>query len=277
MEDQEPKMTPQKGETTVHQEQPSPMPKMDTEPPQSPEPSSHFTPPSLKTGLGFRIFVILSLIIVAAIYGGVVYLYSQNQKIKKGETSENINSNLTPTSTPTPSFSPDQVKIKNGSVVREIPGETTILVDKENYDSTGITGFAKVVVSPDETKICFESWPPAPEPALYIADIDGSEVSEVSPNRQNCVWVPDSQKIMYVNSSSKTTPANIYLFSPTDEVETNLTKDSVSEGTVRRYEIVGFSADGGKIICTYEDVGGTDEGMGGECEIDLSTLAVNFL
>ena len=97
-----------------------------------------------------------------------VFSDTQNQKIKKGETSENINSNLTPTSTPTPSFSPDQVKIKNGSVVREIPGgETTILVDKENYDSTGITGFAKVVVSPDETKICFESWPPAPEHALY--------------------------------------------------------------------------------------------------------------
>ena len=254
----------------------NPVPKMDNEPPQSPQPSAQFTGVSKKSGSGFKFFVIFSIIVIVVIYAGVAYLYSQNQKLKNG--SENTDAQLTPTLTPTPAFSPDQIKVKNGSVVREIPqGEVIVLIDKEKYESTGITGFAKVAVSPDETKICFESWPPAPEPALYVATITGFDIEEVSPNRQNCVWTQDSNRIIYVNSSSKTTPANIFLYSLEDNVETNLTKDSVPEGSVRRYEIVGFSADGGKIICTYEDVGGTEEGLGGECEIDLTSLTVSFL
>lgn len=224
---------------------------------------------------GFRIFVIIGVVVIVGVWGFVGYLYLNNQSIRSSRQEKLSQATQNPTLTPTPAFSPEQVKIQNGSVVREIPGvETKVLVNKEEFTSTGITGFARVVVSPDNLRICFESWPPAPEPSLYLANVDGSQVIEVSPNRQNCMWMADSKKILYVNSSSQVQASNIYLYTLETAIEENLTSPSVPAKTTRRFQLVGLSADGSKAICSYEDVG--DLTSTGQCEIEISTKEVTY-
>ncbi len=229
-------------------------------------------------GRGFKIFIILGLVLITIIWGSVFYMYFQNKKLKT--KSINNNSNFTyPEVSPTPKFTPSWIKIKNGNVVMEKPdGQTTILIDKSNYPSTGITGFLKVIVSPDEKNICFESWSPSPEPALYLADIDGQNVKKVSTNRQNCLWSNDSKYIYYINTAAKTTPINIFEYDIENSKENDLTSNFVPSGQLRRYEIVGFSADKSKLICKYENILGaatTDNIY--ECEIDLQTKEVRDL
>jgi hypothetical protein len=246
--------------------------------PQSAMTSPIVGPHSSSGGGGFKIFMILGIFIIVGVWAGVGYLYYQNQNLK-GPSQDSPESETTQILTPTPEFTPDQIKIKSGSVVREKPqGETSVLVNKENYESTGITGFLKVAVSPNNSKMCFESWAPAPEPALYLADIDGQNVTEASPNRQNCLWSADSMRIFYINTASKTAPVNIFKYDLVTSLETNLTADSVPAGVVRRYELVGLSADGTKVICKYEDAGGaaTTDNLT-ECEIVLETGEVNPL
>lgn len=229
------------------------------------------------SGKGFRVFVTIGVLIVLAIWAAVTYIYLQNQKLKT--EGEQTVAEAIASPTPTPSFSPDQVKIKSGSVVWEKPeGETVVLVNKEDYESTGITGFLKVVVSPDNAKLCFESWPPAPEPALYISDVDGQNIVEASPNRRNCLWAADSSTIYYINSASASAPVNIFSYNLASQAETDLTGSSVPSGLVRRYEIVGLSADSTALICKYEDAGGaaaTDNVS--NCEINLETGVVKTL
>ncbi|MBN1969283.1 MAG: hypothetical protein JW870_07940 [Candidatus Delongbacteria bacterium] len=230
-------------------------------------------------GKGFKIFVIIGIVIILAIWGGVVYLYLQNKSAKESTSQQPQEQEEVVKATPTPEFTPDQIKIQNGSVVRKkTDGEVSMLIDKKDYPSTGITGFLKVNVSPNNSKLCFESWSPAPEPALYLSDVDGQNVTEVSPNRQNCLWSNDSQEIYYINTSSKTTPVNIFSYDLQTELETDLTSSSVPSGVVRRFEIVGLSADGTKIICKYENLGGAAaaEEMS-ECEVDLETGSVNSI
>jgi hypothetical protein len=228
-----------------------------------------------KGGVGFKIFVIVALIIIAGIYSVVAYLYINNQSLKNKDSG--TPEPQVPTESSEPEFSPDQVMIKNGSVVKEVPGrETQTLVAKENYEGTGITGFFRVSVSPDEKNMCFESWAPAPEPALYISSIDGSNVIEVNPNRQNCLWRPDSQGIFYINTSSASTASNIYFFDLASEVEKNLTSESVTPGAVRRFQVVGLNSDSTSLICTYSDVS-TELETPKDCEINLSTLEVTLL
>jgi len=117
--------------------------------PQSPGLSSQTLiqthPPS--GGRGFRTFVILGSFVILGIWAGAGYLYMQNQNLK-GQSQETANAQVSPALSPTPVFSPEQVKIKSGSVVLEKPdGTTQTLMDKESYESTGITGFLKVTVS----------------------------------------------------------------------------------------------------------------------------------
>jgi hypothetical protein len=228
-------------------------------------------------GSGFKIFVILGIFIIIAIWGAVGYLYYRNQNLKS--STDNSMSDSTVNVTPTPEFTPDQIKVKSGSIVREKPGgDVTVLIDKDKYESTGITGFLKVAVSPDNTKMCFESWAPAPEPALYLADIDGQNVTEASPNRQKCLWSKDSKSVFYINTASNTAPVNIYSYSLEDSTELNLTDDTIPSGVVRRYELVGLSADGSRLICKYEDAGSNlATNAVSECEIVLETGEVNPL
>ena len=230
---------------------------------------------------GFRTFVIFALVIIVIIYGVVAYLYFQNRNIEKDEEGDN----QTPQDqiSPTPEFSADQVKIQDGSVVSDKPGtELQILINKDDYESTGITGFAKVTVSPDNTNLCFESWPPAPEPALYLSRVDGSEVTEVSPNRQGCIWASNGSKIYYINTAASSSPVNIYSFVLSSKSEENLTIGTIPEGVIRRFGIVGLSADSSKLICKYEDIDSTPKPTsevesGNQCEIDLQTNEVTLL
>lgn len=225
----------------------------------------------------FKLFVILFLIVIAAVYGGVVYLYLQNQNLKKQDQAEELPTEEVPSPVPTPQFKPEEVKILNGSIVWEkANGETKTLVDKVEYKSVGITGFSRVIVSPDNQKICFESLPPAPEPALYTANVDGSDISEISPNRQKCLWTLDSKNIIYINSTAPTSSSDIFIYNLEAKSESNLTSEA-SEVT-RRYDLVGLSGDGGKVICTYEEIGDVENPVkNGKCEINLETDEVSIL
>lgn len=276
------------GVSSTPQVEPPPQPTF-TVPPAAPQPEAQQVPtPGISSeaviethpsggGKGFKAFVIIGTLIILAIWAGVAYIYLQNRSLKSLNQGE---SDVTSVSaTPTPSFSPDQVKIKSGSIIWEKPnGEVQILVNKEDYESTGITGFLKVAVSPDNSKLCFESWPPAPEPALYISGVDGTNVTEASPNRKNCLWAGDSKSVYYINSASDTAPINIFSYNIENITETDLTSQSVPSGVVRRYEMVGLSADATKIICKFEDIGGaatTDSFT--NCEVNLETGEVTSL
>ncbi len=224
----------------------------------------------------FKIFVIFALIIIAIIYSAVFYLYLQNRNLRSQTLQTEPTSNL-PSATPTPSFSPSWIRIQNGNVVRHEPGkEPIILVNKNDYPSTGIVGFARVIVSPDNNLLCFEALSPAVEPAIYVSNVDGSNVRMISTNKQNCVFRSDSKSIFYINTAPKSSPVSIFQYDLTQEnaVEIDLTKSSVPEGVVRRYEIVGFSADDTKIICKYEEITQEEEKTG-ECEINLVSGEVN--
>jgi hypothetical protein len=235
-------------------------------------------PHSNSGGGGFKVFLIIGIILIIAIWAGVAYIYIQNKNLKGGQSGEQTQAPVFQV-TPTPSFTPDQIKIRGGNVIREeLSGEIVVLVNKDEYPSTGITGFLKVAVSPDEQMMCFESWSPAPEPGLYISAIDGGSVVEVSPNRQTCLWALDSKSIYYINTASTTAPVNIFSYDIEQELETDLTSSFVPAGVVRRYEIIGLSADGSEIICRYENIGGaaTSE-TSSECRIDLESGEVRDL
>jgi hypothetical protein len=240
-------------------------------------PTAIVTSSSPKKSSKFGIFIGVFVFLALCVWGGVAYLYLQNRELKSDIQEQQSGETASlPIPTPTPEFTPEQIQILNGSVVRKRPsGETETLVNKEDYRTTGITGFAKVVVSPDNKKVCFESWPPAPKPALYYANIDGSEVVEIGFKKKNCVWLTDSEKIIYIDDTSAKTSADIYSYDTVNKLETNLTESSVATGVTRRFEVVSLSADGSKIICTYTDVGIKEES--GSCEINLETGEVEII
>lgn len=229
-------------------------------------------------GRGFKIFVTLGILVTLIVWAAVGYIYMQNNKMKK-ESPDISNLETMDQITPTPAFDPNQIKIRSGNIVNEKPGgETVVLVDKKDYPSTGITGFLKLAVSPNNQKICFESWSPAPEPALYISNIDGQNVLEVSPNRQNCLWSNDSNTIYYINIGSNTSPVNIFSYDINEGFEKDMTSESVPAGVVRRFELVGMSADGSSLICRYENLGGAAKSETiTECRVDIETGVVSEL
>ena len=255
--------------------------KREPEKPDTKELSNEFiTPSSVTTSThgnkGFKIFVMVGILFIAIIYAVVAYLYFQNKKISDVNNQEKHVSNEpdeTDTVDDTPKFSPEHVKILNGNIIYDDSVSQAVIVSKDKYTSTGITGFAKVTVSPDNTKICFESWPPAPEPALFLANVDGSEISEVNPNRRYCAWSPDSQRILYESFSAEA--SDIFIYDINGKTETNLTPESEGKDSEKIFSLVGLSGDGSKAICSYQDL--FDETINGQCEIDLSTKEVTFL
>jgi hypothetical protein len=236
----------------------------------------------------FKFYVIIAVVIILAIWGYVAYLYFGNQNISLKIPTDAINNIVnnskqpdtpvespTPTAEPTLSYMTENTTIENGSVVTtDDSGKSTILVDKKSYPGTGITGFARVVSSPAGNKICFESLPPAPEPALYYANADGSDVTEVNPNRKNCNWVSENE-LVYVNIANEGTPTDIYTYNIQSGLEENLTAEYSTETNVRTYKIVSVSSDGKTLSCDYSETetetGGTSVG---KCEIDLTTGTV---
>jgi hypothetical protein len=255
---------------------------MQSVPPQTPEQPPITTTRPVKNSSKFRTFIIVAVVAIVAIYSVVAFLYMQNQKLKKDtEPIEENNTTLPteeetggalPTEVPQISFSSENVKILNGNVVLQgaTDAEGKILIDKKDFSGTGITGFSRVAVSNDSKMLCFESWPPSPEPALYISKTDGTEVKEVSPNRQNCLWTKDNTAILYTDYLSKTSSKNIMMYEILGGTEKNLTLASQPTGNNRQYDLVGLSADGSKVVCKFTDPGNVT----GNCEINLSTLEV---
>lgn len=230
-------------------------------------------------GSKFKIFVIIGAVILLIIWAVVGYLYLQNTSLQEEvEGTDTAQTQEADTPTPTPNFTPDQVQIKNGNVVRVRPtGEESILINKENYQSTGITGFSSVAVSPDNNFICFESVPPAPEPALYYANVDGTNVTEVSPNRQSCNWHPESNMLAYNNYPAETGAVNIFLYDVATGEETNLTSE-VAADAARQYSVDGFSQDGATLTCSFAELNSAGEPVSqGECEIEVQTGAYTEL
>lgn len=232
----------------------------------------------------FSVFIGFLIVVTLGIYGFLGYLYIQNSQLKKEIADKNAPTQgalteISPTATPTPEVSPVELKIENGSVIQVISeDEIKVLLNKKDYPSTGITGFAKVTASPDYKKMCIESWPPAPEPSLYLANIDGSGLTEVSPNRKSCFWTHDSKSLVYLNTQLDTSPVDIYLYFLASAKEQNLTQDTAAQGSTRVYAVESISTDDSKIMCSYTQTASAEVAPSqGNCEIDLATLKLTEL
>lgn len=229
----------------------------------------------------FKIIIIGLLILTAITWGLVASLYFSNVKLREeaeeSETSTQEQVSPSPTPTPAPQY---ETEIINGSVYRVgSNGNEEILINKEDYAGTGITGFVKVATSPDDTKICFESWPPALEPALYYADIDGTGATKVADRVKNCLWSNGSAKVAYINEAAQDSAVDIFVYDILAKEETNLTNVSTASAVFRRYEAVSWSAEDTKVSCTYEEIDTANpaEETLGTCEVDVETGEVTDL
>ena len=88
------------------------------------------------------------------------------------------------------------------------------------------------------------------------------------------MWSGNSKYVFYLNNPSNNSNTNIYVYNFELSSEEELTSSSFEKGKVRRFELVGLSADETKLICRYEDV---ETETVGECEIDISTKEVTYL
>ncbi len=223
----------------------------------------------------FGLFVILGIIFIALIYGGVAYLYLQNKNLKGGNSNAKNTANNPISITPTPAFLLENVKVIDGNIsYQDANSGTKVLVNKTDYPGSGITGFLKLTVSPDKSKICFESWSPAPKPALFISNIDGSNVIEAGSNRKNCIWSPDSKNVLYINAITQNSSTDIYIFNLESKQEKNLTFSSSDSSGKKKFDIIGLSADGNRLICNYEYVSAKKDG--GQCEINLTSYEISY-
>ena len=225
----------------------------------------------------FGKFVIFGIIFIALIYGAVFFLYTRNQKIKDSVNNMVSNpifdggGNSEPSPTPTPEFSADYVKVLNGNIVYESGSESQILINKNDFPTTGITGFTRVTVSPDNTKICFEALPPAIETGVYVAKSDGKDQELISSKKSKCIFTHDSKKILY--ESSGTPEKDIFIFDLEAPAEKNLTADPSSEVSSLDFELVALSADGTKAVCNaYNSIDDTTD----SCEVDIETGEISL-
>lgn len=248
-------------------------------PPSTPSDAPLLTqePKKSKLPLIIGAIVVVNLII----WGFVGYTYFQNQKLKK-QVKENEDSTVDqsvtlPTATSAPQYS---IEIQNGNVSRVASsGESTVLVNKEDYEGTGITGFTNVETSPDKKRICFWSLPPALSPALYYSDIQGSAVTKVRDRVKDCKWSNNGNNIAYIDDTSLESASNIYVYYLLTKQETNLTSASTASDTYRRYTINSWLEDDNKITCNYEEISSATAGATTKtmCEINVTTGQVSDL
>jgi hypothetical protein len=242
-------------------------------PPPPPTQSVVTSMPPTKKPKGFSIFVILSIVVLIAIWAVVGYLYYQNRDIEDSEKQEL--EDVSPSNAPVSEFSPNEIQISNGNIARVTSfGETQTLIKKEDYPGTGITGFVRVSVSPDNSKICFESIAPAIAPGMYISNVDGSEPFEVEKDRNTCTWSPDSKNVFYINAPLGQQAINIFQYSLETRTEKNLTESKNTETEIRQHTITGTSSD--RISCHYDIVDTTGKKLSeSTCEIDTQTGEVS--
>lgn len=226
---------------------------------------------SKPAGSGFKNFVIFGILLIIVIYGIVAYLYYKNTNLKEVVTG--IKEIQISTPTPTPTFNPENVVIENGSVVyKHSDNKKHILVDKNSFPTTGITGFARVLVSPNEKLICFESIPPATKPSLIVADITGSNSKVIGANKSNCLWTKPSNQIIYSGKETGLGNVNIYIYDLNSSTEQNLTTNAILPPV--DFSIVGLSSDESLIICNYTNTS-TDETH--QCQINIESGKFIFL
>lgn len=238
-------------------------------PPQEPQVMTGESKKS-KFPLIIGVIVIVNLII----WGFVIYSYLQNRTLK----SDLSQAETTPTLTPTPTDIVVEYtyQIDNGNVVKASSlGDSTIVINKESYEETGITGFTFVALSPSESRLCFWSMSPSLEPALYHSDIEGINVTKVSEKVTDCTWSNNSTMIAYVNDTAQTSASDIYLYDLNLETESQLTS-STGSATYRRYSIDSWSLDNTKILCSFEEMSTATSGaqITGDCEIDIENNSV---
>lgn len=251
-------------------------------PPPPPFPTTPSTPPPTSTVItgnsgsggksrGFTFFIMISVLLLLGIWGYVGYLYYQNQGLGGSDTAapENVQ-----TPSPTPTIDPSEIQITNGDVSRVTPfGETQTLVKKDQYPGTGITGFVRVVVSPDISKLCFESIPPATTPALYVSNIDGSSVVEVAKDRNSCTWINETT-IAYVNAAVGSPKVDIYRYDLNAKTEVNVTEATNTATEIRRYTIDELS--GNILNCKYDVVNASGRMLSSSsCTVNTSTWEVS--
>ncbi len=234
----------------------------------------------------FRILVILLIVVAVIVYAVVGYLYFTNSQLEDEATQPSTQPAIvapieaTPEPEVTETLPSTEIKLDNGNIIRETAsGDSSILVDKDDYETTGIAGFSEVSVSPDEENMCFASAPPALEPALYYSGVDAITVTKISEKVKNCTWNNSSDNIAYISNTAQSIPTDLFIYSLTTSEETNLTKVSSVSGVFRKYEIVSWSADDSLINCTYEeiDLSDTTNEVLGRCKIDVATSEVTDL
>jgi len=221
-----------------------------------------------KTSL-FPVFMGIMILITIIILAGVGYLYFRNANLKR-EIQNSVVDVITPVEPP---FTAEQIQIVDGNVVDVRPfGKSKVLVDKSNYVETGIAGFAKVKVSPDSSLICFESYPPSPQPALFFSEINGNGVTKIADNAKDCIFLPDSKRIIYSDFANVTNKADIYLYNSVSKEIVNLSKDyeGVTDG---HFVIEGISEDGMTIDCRYYDIEiDYNDQTAKNCQISLTAI-----
>jgi hypothetical protein len=216
----------------------------------------------------FPIIMTILIIITLIILGGVGYLYFQrinNNTDEQPQATGNREAML--------AFSPDQIQIINGDVVRVLPfGESRTLVFKSNFPKTGIAGFSRVVVSPNEDKICFESWAPAPEPELYIADVDGTNVKMVAASAGNCLFGPLGNRIFYNEIPTGNQQADIFSYNMNTEITTNLSEELKESENNLIYKLDSIDAATSTLRCFLQEADPATGSILGEpepCEIGI--------
>jgi hypothetical protein len=250
----------------------TPSPQTSQDNAQTPPPGTTVTSSSGGGGSKMNIILIILGILALITVGAVGYLYFTNQNLVGGKQEEAVVT--VPTNTPTP-IPEDTFEILNGSIYRVTgTGDEILLVDKSDYEDTGITGFVEVSVSPDKSQLCFYSLPPALDPALYTSDVDGQNVSMVSDRKTNCTWSPDSKMIVYTDDAPGNSASDIYGYFLEEGAELNYTEDTqpTSSNEVIVYSIGSWDTDGTILSCTYEKINTVeDTTTNGSCEIDIST------
>jgi len=224
----------------------------------------------------FPLMIGILIVLAIAIYGFVAYLYFGNQKLKEESQSKNeLKSAVLPTPQPTVGVETFQYLIENGSIKKvSSKGTEEIIVSKDNYKDTGITGFTNVVASAPGNYICFWSLPPALGPALYYSDSNGTTPVKIAVKSKNCIWAVSEDKLAYINDVSEGKLVDIYLYTIAADSSQNLTSQTATtSGVFRRYAATSFSPDGTKVLCSYEEIDTENPSLEnlGNCEIDIAT------
>jgi Tol biopolymer transport system component len=147
-----------------------------------------------------------------------------------GNDGSNTESTTTTSTTATSTASPAEPAVDpfgragNGVVLASSSAGDIVAVDPASSATTllvgGATDEAFPNVSPDGTRFSFERSGNGSATSLWVADIDGSNATEVMPSVAGLVWIewaPDSRRIITVTSSGDATIRSVDT-AETDEV-----------------------------------------------------------